>query len=110
NWSDGRGTIESMAEAAIELGYEYLVFCDHSQSLRVANGLSPERLAKKIEAVRKANDSYGEIHLLCGSEVDILKDGSLDYEDSLLAELDFVVASVHTSFKLGERAMAERNI
>jgi DNA polymerase (family X) len=110
NWSDGKGTIESMAEAAIQLGYEYLVFCDHSQSLKVANGLSPERLTKKIEAVRKADESYGEIHLLCGSEVDILKDGSLDYEDPLLAELDFVVASVHTSFKIGERAMTERII
>jgi DNA polymerase (family 10) len=110
NWSDGKGTIESMAEAAIELGYEYLVFCDHSQSLRVANGLSPERLKKKIEAVREADGRYGEIQLLCGSEVDILKDGSLDYEDSLLAELDFVVASVHTSFKVGEKAMTERMI
>ncbi len=108
NWSDGRGTIESMAEAAIQLGYEYLAFCDHSQSLRVANGLSPERLKKKIEAVREANDKYGEIQLLCGSEVDILKDGSLDYEDGLLAELDFVVASVHTSFRVGEKAMTER--
>jgi DNA polymerase (family X) len=110
NWSDGKGTIESMAEAAIELGYEYLVFCDHSQSLRVANGLSPERLKGKIKAVREANDKYGEIHLLNGSEVDILKDGSLDYEDALLAELDFVVASVHTSFNVGEKAMTERII
>jgi DNA polymerase (family 10) len=110
NWSDGKGTIESMAEAAIELGYEYLVFCDHSQSLLVANGLSPERLMGKIEAVRQADDEYGEIQLLCGSEVDILKDGSLDYEDSLLAELDFVVASIHTSFNVGEKAMTERII
>jgi DNA polymerase (family 10) len=110
NYSDGRGTIESMAEAAIALGYEYLVFCDHSQSLKVANGLSPERLKKKIEAVREADERYGEIHLLCGSEVDILKEGSLDYEDALLAELDFVVASVHTSFKVGEKAMTERII
>ena len=110
NWSDGRGTIESMAEAAIGLGYEYLVFCDHSQSLRVANGLSPERLKRKIGAVREADGRYGEIHLLCGSEVDILRDGSLDYEDALLAELDFVVASVHTSFRIGERAMTERMI
>jgi DNA polymerase (family 10) len=108
NWSDGKGTVESMAEAAIELGYEYLVFCDHSQSLKVANGLSPDRLKKKIEAVRKADEKYGEIRLLCGSEVDILKDGALDYEDSLLAELDFAVASVHTSFKLGEKEMTER--
>ena len=108
NYSDGRGTIETMAEAAISLGYEYLVFCDHSQSLKVANGLSPARLAEKLEAVRAADEKYGEIHLLCGSEVDILKDGSLDYEDSLLAELDFVVASIHTSFNVGEEAMTER--
>jgi DNA polymerase (family 10) len=110
NYSDGKGTIESMAEAAIELGYEYLIFSDHSQSLKVANGLSPARLKSKLEAVRKADDEYGEIKLLCGSEVDILKDGSLDYEDDLLAELDFVVAAVHTSFTVGEDAMTERII
>ncbi len=110
NYSDGKGTIESMAEAAIELGYEYLVFCDHSQSLKVANGLSPARLKEKLEAVRKADDEYNEIKLLCGSEVDILKDGTLDYEDDLLAELDFVVAAVHTSFTVGEEAMTERII
>ena len=108
NYSDGKGTIESMAEAAIELGYEYLVFCDHSQSLRVANGLSPERLEEKLEAVREADEKYDEIRLFCGSEVDILRDGSLDYEDDVLAELDFVVASVHTSFGVGEEAMTER--
>jgi DNA polymerase (family X) len=108
NFSDGKGTIESMAEAAIALGHEYLVFCDHSQSLKVANGLSPSRLKRKISAVREADERYGEIQLLCGSEVDILKDGSLDYEDSLLTELDFVVASIHTSFNVGERAMTER--
>ena len=110
NWSDGRGTIETMAEAAISLGYEYLVFCDHSQSLKVANGLSPARLKGKLEAVRAADESYPEIQLLCGSEVDILKDGTLDYEDDLLAELDFVVASVHTSFRIGEEAQTERII
>ena len=108
NYSDGRGTIESMAEAAIALGYEYLVFCDHSQSLRVANGLSPVRLEEKLEAVRAADERYDEIHLLCGSEVDILKDGTMDYEDALLAQLDFVVASVHTSFNVGEEAQTER--
>ena len=110
NYSDGKGTVESMAEAAIALGYEYLVFCDHSQSLRVANGLSPQRLREKMEAVRRADDAYDEIHLLCGSEVDILKNGDLDYEDGLLAELDFVVASVHTSFRVGEKAMTDRII
>ena len=110
NYSDGKGTIESMAEAAIELGYEYLVFCDHSQSLRVANGLSPERLEQKLAAVREADDKYGEIKLFCGSEVDILKDGTLDYGDDVLATLDFVVASVHTSFGLEEKAMTERMV
>jgi DNA polymerase (family 10) len=108
NYSDGKGTIESMAEAAIELGYDYLVFCDHSQSLRVANGLSPERLDQKLKAVREADEKYDEIKLFCGSEVDILRDGMLDYEDDVLATLDFVVASVHTSFGLGEEAMTER--
>lgn len=108
NYSDGRGTIESMAEAAIELGYEYLIFSDHSQSLVVARGLSPSRLKGKIKAVRKADEKYPEINLLCGSEVDILKDGTLDYDDGLLAELDFVVASVHNAFNIGEEAMTER--
>jgi DNA polymerase (family 10) len=74
----------------------------------VANGLSPGRLREKLAAVREADEKYGEIRLLCGSEVDILKDGALDYEDDLLAELDFVVASVHTSFGIGEEAMTER--
>ncbi len=110
NYSDGKGTIESMAEAAIERGYEYLIFCDHSQSLKVANGLSPERLKKKLAAVRKADEEYDEIYLLCGSEVDILKDGAMDYEDDLLAELDFVVASVHTAFNLEEGAMTDRMV
>ena len=110
NWSDGRGTIESMTEAAIALGHEYLVFSDHSQSLKVANGLSPARLKAKLEAVRAADDKYPEIHLLCGTEVDILKDGTLDYENDLLAELDFVVASIHTSFNIGGEAMTERVI
>jgi DNA polymerase (family 10) len=108
NYSDGKGTIESMTEAAIELGYEYLVFCDHSQSLRVANGLSPERLEQKLKAVREADEKYDEIRLFCGSEVDILRDGTMDYEDDVLATLDFVVASVHTSFGLGEEAMTDR--
>lgn len=108
NWSDGRGTIESMAESAIELGYEYLVLCDHSGSLKVANGLSPERMKNKLEAVREADARYDELRIFCGSEVDILKDGLLDYEDALLAELDFVIASIHTSFNVGEAAMTDR--
>jgi DNA polymerase (family 10) len=76
----------------------------------VANGLSPARLEKKLADVRAADERYPEIRLLCGTEVDILKNGTLDYEDALLAELDFVVASVHTSFRIGEEAQTERII
>jgi DNA polymerase (family 10) len=74
----------------------------------VANGLSPERLEKKLAEVREADGKYEEIRLLCGSEVDIMKNGSLDYEDALLAELDFVVASVHTAFNLPEKEQTDR--
>jgi DNA polymerase (family 10) len=108
NYSDGKGTVESMAEAAIELGHRYLILCDHSRSLRVANGLSPDRLEKKMKEVRAADEKYDEIKLLCGAEVDILKDGSLDYEDAILEGLAFVVASVHTSFRVGREAMTDR--
>src|SRR4051812_14675718 len=94
--SDGVATIEQMAEAAIAKGYQFLAITDHSKSQAIANGLSVERLLKHAAAVRKASDKLkGEIKLLAGSEVDILSDGQLDYEDAVLAELDYVVASPH---------------
>ena len=94
--SDGVATIEQMAEAAIARGYAFLAITDHSKSQAIANGLSVERLLKHAAAVRKASDKFkGKIRLLAGSEVDILSDGELDYEDSVLAELDYVVASPH---------------
>lgn len=94
--SDGVATIEQMAEAAIARGYAFLAITDHSKSQAIANGLSVERLLKHAAAIRKANDKFkGKIRLLAGSEVDILSDGELDYEDAVLAELDYVVASPH---------------
>lgn len=94
--SDGVATIEQMAEAAIAKGYEFLAITDHSKSQAIANGLSVERLLKHAAAVRKVSEKLkGKIRLLAGSEVDILADGSLDYEDAVLAELDWVVASPH---------------
>ena len=94
--SDGVATIEQMAEAAIARGYSFLAITDHSKSQAIANGLSVERLLKHAAAIRKANDKLkGKIRLLAGSEVDILSDGELDYEDAVLAELDYVVASPH---------------
>ena len=108
--SDGHNTIAEMATAARERGYEYLAITDHSASHGFGNAVSPQELRVQIERVREANASLDGIELLAGSEVNILPDGSLDYEDELLAELDWVVASVHTSFAMGEQAMTDRMI
>ena len=108
--SDGRDTIEQMGLAARELGYEYLAITDHSASHGFGDDVSPEQLRRQIELVHEADEAIDGIHLLAGSEVNILPDGSLDYEDDLLAQLDWVIASVHTAFSMGEQAMTERMI
>ncbi|MGN6372448.1 MAG: DNA polymerase/3'-5' exonuclease PolX [Solirubrobacteraceae bacterium] len=108
--SDGRNTIEQMALAARERGYEYVAVTDHSASHGFGNDVSPEELRRQIERVREADESIEGIRVLAGSEVNILPDGSLDYDDELLEQLDWVVASVHTSFRIGERAMTERMV
>jgi DNA polymerase (family 10) len=108
--SDGHNTIEEMGRAARERGYEYLAITDHSASHGFGNDVSPEQLRRQIELVREANARVEDIELLAGSEVNILPDGSLDYEDELLAELDWVIGSVHTSFGMGEQEMTERMI
>ena len=104
--SDGRNTIAEMALAARERGYEYLAITDHSASHGFGNDVQPDELRRHIEAVR-ATEVEG-LTLLAGSEVNILPDGSLDYDDDLLAELDWVVASVHTSFRIGAAEMTKR--
>ena len=96
NATDGNATIEEMAHAAQELGYEFLCITDHSQSTAIANGQSPQRLAQQIEQIHKINARLRGITLLAGAEVDILADGTLDFEDALLADLDYVVASIHS--------------
>ena len=108
--SDGHNTIEEMALAARERGYEYLAITDHSASHGFGDDVSPEQLRRQIELVHEANERIEGIELLAGSEVNILPDGSLDYDDDLLAQLDWVIASVHTSFAMGEQAMTERMI
>ncbi len=95
--TDGSNTIEEMAQAAKELGYQFLCITDHSQSTTIANGQSPPRLAKQIKEVHKVNARLKGITLLAGAEVDILSDSSLDFDDKLLADLDFVVASIHSA-------------
>lgn len=112
--SDGRNTLEEMAAAAIEHGLQYLGIADHSKSSFQANGLDETRLRAQIAEIRALNARYRDegvkFRLFAGNEVDILKDGSLDFDDDLLGELDYVVASVHNAMSLSEAAMTERLI
>ncbi len=108
-WSDGSDPVERMVEAAAALGYEYMALTDHSPSLVVANGLSPQRLADQWELLAGLQEQY-PITILRGSEVDIKADGSLDYSDEVLAQLDVVVASVHSSMGQDRAAMTARII
>lgn len=108
--SDGKHTLEEMADEAMELGLSYLGIADHSKLLGFANGLDEERLAEQGDAIRKLNAANKHFRLFHGSEVDILKDGSLDFDDATLATLDYVVASVHTSLQLDEETMTKRII
>ena len=112
--SDGTASLEQMADAAIELGLQYLGIADHSKSTVQANGLYPDRLRAQIAEIRRLNDGFAadgiDFRLFAGSEVDILKDGSLDFDDDLLAELDYVVASVHNVFTLPENEQTARII
>jgi len=107
-WSDGKATIQEMAEKAMELGYEYVAITDHSPSSTIANGLSIERLAEKNRELKTANKKMKGINILTGSEVDIKTDGSLDYPDSVLKELDVVIASVHSGFKMDRDMITKR--
>jgi DNA polymerase (family X) len=106
--SDGRGTVEQMAEAAQRRGYEYLAVTDHSASFGFGNDVQPDALKRRIEEVRELNERLEGFRVLAGSEVNIQLDGALDYDDELLAELDWVVASVHTSFRMSEKRMTDR--
>jgi DNA polymerase (family 10) len=108
--SDGRETILEMGRAAAARGYEYLAITDHSATHGFGNDVSPDELRRQIERVRAADAKLPGIRLLAGSEVNILPDGSPDYDDDLLAELDWVIASVHTSFGMTGDAMTERMV
>jgi DNA polymerase (family 10) len=108
--SDGHNTIAEMAAAARELGYEYVAITDHSATHGFGNDVSPDELRRQIERVREVDAQMEGIAVKAGSEVNILPDGGLDYEDELLEELDWVVASVHTAFGMGEEAMTARMI
>ena len=109
-WSDGKGTVEQMARRARALGHEYLCIADHSQSLGVARGLSLERLAEQRREIAQVDAAIDGLSLLSGVELDIKQDGRLDYPDEVLAQFDFVTASLHSGFQQPPERLTERVI
>jgi len=114
SWDGGEHTILEMAETAIDLGYKYIGIADHTQSLKIENGLDEKRLVEQRKEIDLLNDSFKkkgiDFTILQGSEVDVLKDGSLDINDKTLKILDYVSVSVHSNFKMGKREMTKRII
>jgi DNA polymerase (family 10) len=108
--TDGRCTIEEMAEAAQARGYKYMAITDHSKNLAFANGLDDKRAIEHVQRIRQANEHIQGIKILAGIEVDILTDGELDLSDAVLAEMDIVIASVHSQFGQEPAKMTERLI
>lgn len=107
-WSDGAHTIEQMVEACRSLGYQYMAITDHSKFLKVANGLTEERLLLQREEIRKLNEKYDDITILAGIEMDILPDGTLDFDDDFLVGMDLVIASIHSGFSQPKEKIMER--
>ena len=110
NWSDGSAPIEEMMHAAKKLGHEYCALTDHSPRLKIANGLSPERLRAQLDVIDELREQVAPMRILTGIEVDILDDGSLDQEPELLERLDVVVASVHSKLSMDEASMTRRMV
>lgn len=108
DWSDGQSTIEEMALAAKKLGYQYICIADHTASLRYFGGLSEDEIPDKLREIAQVQKKLKDIRILSGVEVDIKTDGSLDYSDEILAQLDVVTASVHSAFQQDEKAMTAR--
>ncbi len=108
-WSDGAFSVQEMAEAAKTKGYEYLVLADHSQSLKIAHGLTPDQLRERGQEIEKLNNEFnGTFHILEGTEVDIIPDGSLDYPASILEDLDIVIGGIHTKLRMTAEEMTQR--
>jgi len=110
NYSDGLNTLEQMAEAAKALGWKYLGIADHSKVAAYAGGLSPEKVKQQLKAIDAINARSKQLRLFKGTEVDIMSDGSLDYSDKILASFDYVVAAIHSKFKMTEEEATKRMI
>jgi DNA polymerase (family 10) len=109
-WSDGKATVLEMAEAARDLGYEYVAICDHTRAVRVVPGLDADDIRRQAEEIAAVNQQLAPFHVLCGSECDILADGSLDLPDDVLAELDWVQASVHAGQRQSRDQLTKRTL
>ncbi|MED4473853.1 DNA polymerase/3'-5' exonuclease PolX [Oceanobacillus caeni] len=107
-YSDGAQSLEEMVNQVRNKGYSYVAITDHSKYLRVANGLDESRLRKQREEIDKLNERYDDIHIFAGVEMDILPDGSLDFSDDFLTEMDFVIGAIHSSFNQSEEQIMER--
>ncbi|HLQ96700.1 MAG TPA: DNA polymerase/3'-5' exonuclease PolX [Pseudogracilibacillus sp.] len=107
-WSDGAHSAEEMVNYARQLGYTYITITDHSKFLQVANGLNEKRLRKQGEEIQRLNEKYDDIHIFRGVEMDILPNGELDFDDEFLAELDLVIAAIHSSFNQSETEIMKR--
>jgi DNA polymerase (family 10) len=110
NWSDGSEPIETIADYCKNMGYEYVGITDHSQSLKVARGLSEKQVVKKIQEIEKINKKIENFKVFCGTECDIKTDGSLDYPDKILKKFDYVGIGIHTSFKMTSKEITDRII
>jgi DNA polymerase (family 10) len=109
-WSDGSDSIETIAAVAEKRRYDFIGITDHSQSLKIANGLSEERIQKKILEIQKIRKKHPELRIFCGTECDIKTDGTLDYSNKILEHFDFVYIAIHTAFKMDKETMTRRII
>ncbi len=109
-WSDGSDSIETIATVAEKRRYDFIGITDHSQSLKIANGLSEERIQKKILEIQKIRKKHPELRIFCGTECDIKTDGTLDYSNKILEHFDFVYIAIHTAFKMDKETMTRRII
>jgi len=110
SWSDGSDTIETIASVAQQRHYSFIGITDHSQSLKIANGLTEDRIQKKIQEIKTLNKKFPDLRILCGTECDIKTDGTLDYNNKILKQFDFVYIGIHTAFKMDKETMTKRII
>jgi len=109
-WSDGSDSIETIASVAQQRHYSFIGITDHSQSLKIANGLTEDRIQKKLQEIKTLNKKFPNLRILCGTECDIKTDGTLDYNNKILKQFDFVYIGIHTAFKMDKETMTKRII